>query len=819
MLERIAFHVRYATRQFARNRGFAITVVLTIALGVGLNTAMFSVIRAVLLKPLGYGDPDGLVVLTRGATPIRYEAAREGARSYAGLGAYLGGEESFAFSGSGVPEVLKGSRVSGNFLEILKVTPAAGRGFLPEEDKEGATAVAMISTRLWQRRFGGSPTVVGRVVTLGGVATTIVGVLPAGFRFPHEDADVWVPRPAEWSTMGALSRPISPILTMFGRLKPGVTLEQARAELKVLQAAYAAAHPANLDAATRIDGGSEGAPDVRRMKEDLVSDASEKLWMLFGAVGLVLLIVCANVASLLLARATARAREFAVRAAIGARRGQIVAQLLTESLLLAVIGGALGVALAEAAVRVVRGTTALDLPRVGDVAIDGTVLLYAAAISMLTGLLFGLLPALGASRPDLAQVLRGSGEGADFVGARRGWLGFQFAMRPRSALVVGQVALSTVLLIAAALLIESLARVYRVDPGFEVPHMLTMDLELPAARYDSDAKRVVFYKRLVESVEALPGVESAAVMRTLPMAGWAGVPVAVDGRVPAKLNHRPIAVLEDVSPDYFATMKIRLVRGRWFTQHDDADAPLVVVIDEAMARKLWPGYPAGPSPLGEHMELGTHFGPAEVVGIVSDVRQSGLDAEVRPGVYRAAWQRSPESAAVAVRTKGDPMLLTNAVRERVVALDPEQPVSKVASMAAVVDDSEGQLRAMMGLLACFAVVASVVAVVGMYGVIAYSVAQRTKEMGIRRALGAGQWEILRLVTGQGLRLGLAGVALGLVGAYGLTRLLASFLFGVSARDPFVFAGIAGLFVVVALGASYLPARRAARVDPMVCLRD
>jgi predicted permease len=779
---------------------------------------MFSVIRAVLLKPLGYGDPDGLVVLTRGATPIRYEAAREGARSYAGLGAYLGGEESFAFSGSGVPEVLKGSRVSANFLEILRVAPAAGRGFLPSEDKEGAAAVAMISTRLWQRRFGGSPAVVGRVVMLGGVATTIVGVLPAEFRFPHEDADVWVPRPAEWSAMDAVSRPISPVLTMFGRLKPGVTLDEARAELKVLQAAYAAAHPAYLDAATRLDGGSEGAPDVRRMKDELVSDARAKLWMLFGAVGLVLLIVCANVASLLLARATARAREFAVRAAIGARRGQIVGQLLTESLLLAVIGGALGVALAEAAVRVVRGATALDLPRVGDVAIDGTVLLYAAAVSMLTGLLFGLLPALGASRPDLAQVLRGSGEGADFVGARRSWLGLQFAIRPRSALVVGQVALSTVLLIAAALLIESLAKVYRVDPGFEAPHLLTMDLDLPAARYDSDAKRAEFYKRMVESVEALPGVESAAVMRTLPLTGWAGIPVAVDGRAPAKLNKRPIAVLEDVSPNFFAAMKIRLVRGRWFREQDDATAPLVVVIDEAMARKLWPGYPVE-NPLGEHMLLGTHFGPAEVVGIVSNVRQTGLDAEIRPGVYRAAWQRPPETAVVAVRTQGDPLSLTNAVRERVLALDPDQPVSNVASMASVVDDSQGQLKAMMELLACFAVVASVVAVVGMYGVIAYSVAQRTKEMGIRRALGAGRGEILRLVTGQGLRLGLAGVALGLAGAYGLTRLLASFLFGVGARDPFVFVGIAGLFLVVALGASYLPAQRAARVDPMVCLRD
>jgi len=807
MLERVAFHVRYAMRQFMRHRGFAVTVVLTIALGVGLNTAMFSVIRAVLLEPLAYGDPDRLVVLTRGATPIRYDAARAGAKSYAALGAY-GGEESVAFSGDGVPQVLKGARVSANFLEILKVQPVTGRGFLPDEDKEGAPAVAMISTRLWQRRFAGNPAAVGRVVTLSGVATTIVGVLPAGFRFPREDQDVWVPRPAEWSEIDAISRPISPILTMFGRLKPDVTLEQARAELKVLQAAYAAEHPAMLDSEPHP------APDVRRMKDDLVEESATKLWMLFGAVGLVLLLVCANVASLLLARATARSREFAVRAAIGGGRGQIAGLLLTESLLLALMGGGLGVVLAVASVGVLRGVTALGLPRMGDIAIDGTVLLYALVVSVVTGLLFGLAPLMAAARPDLAQVLRGSGESATSTTGRQGW----FVVRPRSVLVVGQVAISTVLLIGAALLIQSLARVYRVDPGFEVPHLLTMGLELPAARYDSEAKRTAFYKQLVDALDGLPGVEHAAVTRTLPMTGWAGIPLAVDGRPEIKLNKRPIAVLEEVSPGYFATMKIRLMRGRVFTDHDDANAPPVAMINEAAARKLWPQYPNGENPVGEYVLIGGHSKPTQVVGVVSDIRESGLDAEARPGIYRAAWQRPSEAAMVAVRTAGDPMATANAVRERVLAIDPDQPVSNVASMASLVDDSEGELRTMMTLLAVFAGAASVIAVVGMYGVIAYSVAQRTKEMGIRRALGAGRGDILRLVAGQGLRLGLVGVVLGMAGAYALTRLLGAMLFGVSARDPFTFAGIAGLFVAVALAASYLPARRAAGVDPMESLR-
>jgi putative ABC transport system permease protein len=803
----LAFYIRSAVRQFLRNRGFAVTVIVTIALGVGLNTAMFSVVRAVLLRPLGYSEPARLVVLTHGATPIRYEAMLEGSRSYAGLGAYLGEEESLALSGDGVPEVLKGARVSGNFLDILGVAPVLGRGFLASEDRDGAPAVAMISERLWLRRFEGSRAVIGRSVTLSGVDTTIVGVLPAGFQFPREGADVWLARPAEWSAMDAVSRRISPTLTIFGRLGRGVTLEQARAELAVLLRAYAAAHAGMLDADLKP------APDVRLMRDELVKDAGAKLWMLFGAVGLVLLIVCANVASLLLARATVRAREFAVRSAVGAGRGQIVAQLLTESLLLAGLGGGLGVALAEAAVRVVRGVTVLELPRMGEIGIDGTVLAYAGVVSLVTGLLFGLAPAVAAARPNLALVLRGSGEGAAFAVGRRSWL----RLSARNVLVVGQVALSTILLIGAALLIESLAHVYRVDPGFEVGHLLTMDLALPAARYDSDAKRAEFYRRLVEQVDALPGVANAAITRSLPMTGWAGIPVAVAGRAEMKLNKRPIGVLQDVSPGYFATMKIGLKRGRLFTARDDAHAPLVVVIDEALARRLWPGYPAV-NPLGEHLLLGTHFGPAEIVGIVGDVRESGLDDDAHSGVYRAAWQRPPETAMVAVRTEGDPLLLANAVRERVLALDRDQPVSEVASMSQVVDDSEGLLRAMMGLLGVFAGVASVVAVVGLYGVIAYSVAQRTKEMGIRRALGAGRGDILSLVTGQGLRLAVMGVVLGLGGAFALTRLLKQMLFGVSAVDPETYLGVALLFVVVALVASYLPARRAAGVEPMEILR-
>jgi len=528
----------------------------------------------------------------------------------------------------------------------------------------------------------------------------------------------------------------------------------------------------------------------------------------------VLLLVCANIASLLLARATARGREFAVRAAVGARRGQIVAQLLTESLLLALTGGALGVGLAQLCLRSIRGVTALHLPRTGEIGMNGEVLLFALAASLLTGLVFGLAPSIAASRPDLGMVLRGSGEGVSSGHVRRRW----FRILPGNVLVVGQVAISTVLLISAALMVESLARVYRVDPGFEVSNLLTMQIALPAARYDSDEKRAAFYDRLVESLQSLPGVKSAAITRTLPMTGWAGAPIAVTGRAELKLNERPIGVLQNISHGYLQTMGIPLKRGREFTAHDDASEAPVAMINESLARRFWPEYPQGESPLGQHILIGSHSKPTEVVGIVADIRQSGLDHAADAEVFLAAQQQPLEAAMLAVRTTGDPMQMANAVRARILALDRDQPVSDVASMRSVVDDSEGELRVMMTLLAVFAGAASMVAVIGLYGVIAYSVAQRTKEMGIRRALGAGRGDILSLVAGHGLRLALFGVGLGLTGAFALTRMMRGLLFEISPTDPLTYAGIALLFVVVGLAASYLPARRAAAVDPMETLR-
>ena len=808
MLEIFAFNIRYALRQFSRNRAFAVTVILTISLGIGLNTAMFSVIRAVLLEPLGYRDPDRLVLITDGATPIRFDEMVASNRSYDGLGAYARGREDLALSGDGQPEVLKGARVSGNFLEILGVSPLLGRSFFPSEDKPGAPTVAMISKNLWERRFGGESSVIGKSITLAGMSCTIIGVMPAKFQFPLADTDVWLTRPSEWSVLPPQFQRISPILSVFGRLKPDLDVQQANAELTVMNKQYAAAHPGMLDA-------NPSPPEhVRLLKDELVSDVRPKLWMLFGAVGLVLMIVCANIASLLLARSTARAREFAVRAAIGAGRGRIIGQLLTESILLSLIGGSLGIALAELSVRSIRGMTAFSLPRSGEIRIDGAVFSFAVILSLVTGLLFGLVPAISASRPDLSGVLRGSGEGASSTGSKPRFLRFN----PRSLLVVGQVALSTVLLIGAVLLIESLAHVYRVDPGFQVSNLLTMHIALPSARYDSDEKRAAFYSQLVESVESLPGVRSAAITRTLPMTGFAGAPVQVTGRPEMKMDERPIAVIQNITPQYFQTMKVALQRGREFTAHDDAAGVPVAIIDESMARRFWPQYPSSPDPIGQHILVGATSQPTEIVGIVGDIRQRGQDIEPMPGVYLPAAQQPTESAMLAVRTEGDPLSFANAVRNQILMLDRDQPVSEVASMNEVVDASEGQLRVMMALLGVFAGAATIIAIVGLYGVVAYSVSQRTKEIGIRKALGAQRGNILALIVGQGLRLAPGGVSLGICGAFALTRVLQGLLFQISTTDPSTYVGIAVLFVCVALAASYFPARRAASIDPLAALR-
>jgi predicted permease len=807
-LEQFVLELRYALRAMRKSPGFALTAVLSLTLGIGANTAIFSVVHDVLLKPLEYRDPDRLVDVSGGATPVRFAEMKAGAHSFTGLAAFTG-QENLTITGGVQPEVLKAARVSAGYLRVLGVDPLLGRGFLPEEDSPGGPAAVIISAELWQRRFNGDLHIVGRTVTLAAAQYTVIGVLPARFQFPFPGFDVWLTQPSEWSAISPMSRPLSPFLTIFGRLKPGLSLEQASAEMAVIQRHYRMAHPAMLDAKPK------SPVRIKPMKEALVANIRSVLWMLFGAVGFVLLIACANVASLLLARANSRSREFAIRSALGAARSRIIGQLLAESLLLSLAGGVLGLLLAVWALRAIPNITAFDLPRAGEVHLDWMVLGFAAALSFVTGILFGLAPSLGASRPDLVEVLRARSESVNEGGSGRVRIGFT----ARDILAIGQVSLSIVLLIGVALLIESVIHLRGDNPGFNPENLLTMRLSLPQLRYDTDQKEDAFFEELIRRVGSASGVCSVAAAMTLPMTGYVGMPVQDAGKPPLKLNERLIATALVVTSGYFRTLDIPLRRGRDFTERDIEGAQRVAIVDEALARRFWPAYPDGLNPIGQRLLIGgTNPQPAEVVGIVGNVHQNLENSAWPQSVYVSFGQSPLPSAMLAIRTGRNPTRFTTTVREQVRALDRNQPISDVRTMDDLVEAELGQRRLLVVLLGSFAGVALVLALVGIYGVIAYSVEQRTHEMGIRRELGAREGEILWLILGQGFRLALTGAAIGIAGAFALMRVMRTLLFHVNTTDPTTFASVALLFILVALAASYVPARRAMRIDPMVALR-
>jgi predicted permease len=803
-METIWHDILYAARGLRRNPLFAATAILTLSLGIGGTTGMFTVIRAVLLKPLEYAQPDQLVLVSGGATSTRFEEMKTGARSFTELAAYSG-PESLTLTGGGEPEVLTGFRVSADFLHVLHINPVVGRSFLPAEDAAGAPPVVMISAQLWKRRFGEDPHIAGKTANLAATPYTIIGVLPPRFQFPSPGVDVWITRPSEWSMISTRFRPLSPFLTIFGRMKPGVTLQQANAEMVVIRHQYAQAHPAMLDAKAKPNSPESVTP----MKENLVSKVRPILWMLFGAVSFVLMIACANVASLLLARATSREREFAVRAALGAGRARLIGQLLAESVLLSSAGGVIGVLLAAWSLKAIPMLTSFDLPRAAGVRLDWMVLAFAAIISLGTGVLFGLAPSLSASQPDLIGALRGTGAAATKRSPR---------LSGRGLLVAGQIALSVVLLIGAALMMESVGRLHRVDLGFNPAQLLTANVSLPPTRYDTIQKKAAFYGALLERVKSLPGVRSATVAMFLPMMGYAGSPVQDAGKPPLRLNEKPIATVLVVMPDYFQTLHIPLLRGRDFNERDKDGSPRVAIIDESFARRFWPGYPHGEDPIGQHLLVGSKVEPVEIVGVVRNVHQDFENSAWPEAFYLAFPQYAQASATLAIRTSGDPLTFTGTLRRQVLALDPDQPISAVKTMDELVDEEVGQRRLLVGLLGSFAGVALLLALIGIYGVISYSVTERFHELGIRWALGARQADVLRLVMGEGLALTLAGIAVGIGGAVALTRVMKSVLFEVSPTDPTTFAGIGMLFVLVALAASYIPARRATRIDPMTTLR-
>jgi len=811
--------IRYSLRTMRKSPLFTLTAVFTLALGIGGNAAVFSMIRTILLKPLDYSNADRLVQFMSDDpkqsgrdntfTQRQFDEMKTEMHSFSGLGVYLDLPENMTLSGNGEPKAIQGARVSANFLHILGVRPLMGRSFVPDEEKPGGPAVVMISADLWKTRFSGNPKVIGKAITLNSTPYTIIGVLPEGFSFPFTQMDVWVTKPSEWSALPSRYWYITSWLIGFGRLRPGTTIEQASAELNLASHRYAMAHS---------DRNEIESMRLVWLKDRLVTNVRPTLWILFGVVGFVMLIACANVAGLLLARASSRSREFAVRTALGAPRARLIRQLLVESVVLSLISGLLGLMLAKWALSSMAQISALNLPGVGDIQLDGVVVEFTIALSAITGVLFGLFPSFRVSRPNLADELRESGATAGRGASARPRV---IAVSTRGLLVVGQVALSIILLIGAGLLMKSFARLQDVDPGLQPANLLTAKIALSPVRYDTGEKRLAFISEATQRVNSIPGVRDSAIAMSLPTTRWLRTNIQIE-KQPWEVDPEkwPVVQIQSVTPGYFRTLEIPIERGREFAERDNSfGAPAVVIINESFARRFWPAYPLGPDPVGQHMREGAdRTGWMEIVGIVANVHEGSLAMDPLPEFYIPCVIHPPQTAYLAVRTGGDPHGYINAVRKQVQTIDRDEPLSDIKTVDEVLDATLGQRRLTMLLLGSFAGMALLLAVIGLYGVIAYSVSQRTQELGIRRALGAQQGDILRLVMSQALGLTLAGIVIGIAGAFALTRVMRNLLFQVSATDPATFVGIAFLFLFVALAASYVPARRAARIDPMAALR-
>ncbi|HYP28749.1 MAG TPA: ABC transporter permease [Blastocatellia bacterium] len=810
-LETLWQDLRYGFRMLGKNPGFTAIAVLTLALGIGANSAIFSVVNAVLLRPLPYKDPDRLVQFwetnpLRGWTqatvaPANFFDWEKQSQSFDGLAAYMGSDRKEAglaglqFTGGDEPERLQGLGVSANIFSVLGVEAALGRTFREEETWQGKHRVAVLSHGLWQRRFSASPDVIGRKITLNGRDLEIVGVMPPGFYFPSREVELWVPFGWNQNNIVQLRRPH--FLRAVARLKPGVTVEQARAEMNNIAAALEEQYP---DTNTQMGVG------LGPLKQWIVEDTQLALIVFLVTVGLVLLIACANVANLQLARAAARTKEMAIRTALGARRGRIVRQLLTESLLLSIIGGALGLALAVWGRDLIIAFSPGNIPRLEETSLDARVLGFTVGITLLTVLLFGLAPAIHSSKPDPVIELKGGG--------RRG--GVFHGQRLRSALVIGEVALSLMLVISAGLMIRSFMRLQQVDPGFDPDNALTLRISLPGAKYPEDKQATDFFERAQEKIRNLPGVLSVGATSRLALKGyrWTG-DLTIEGRPPEEYDRE--VRHKEITPDYFRAMGISLIAGRFFDASDRAEGQPVVIINETLARRHF----RNEDPVGKRLKFAKPEQDGQwrtIVGVVKDEKQDGLGAEVKPEIYETHLQSAQSEMTFVVRTATDPGSLTGAVREEIRSLDKDLPPYEVKTLNTVLHESVARERFTMILLATFAAVAMTLAAVGIYGVMSYTVVQRTHEMGIRMALGARPRDVLKVVVGQGMTLALIGVAVGLVAAFGVTRVMASLLFGVSSLDVATFAVTALLLVGVALLACYIPARRTAKIDPLRALR-
>jgi len=807
----LAQNFRFALRRLRKNPGFTVVAVLTLALGIGANSAMFSIVNAVLLRPLPYRDPQRLMLLAErwpqfprlSLSYLNYKDWRDQSHSFEAIGAVR--NNVMTMTGGTEAERLPTQNVTANLFDLLGIKPELGRTFSDAEDKPGAPPVAVISHSLWERRFSSSPSVLSRTITLDNQNYSIIGVMPPRFEILQQVADVMLPF-EPWARTLPDDRSWHPGILPIARLKPGVSLEQARSEIAVIAKRLEEQYPETNTNVTSL---------VDPMLEQIVQNVHTALWVLIGAVGVVLLIACANVANLLLVRATGRRREMAVCIALGARPFDIVRQLLAESILVALAGGAFGLALAWAAVPLLVRLAGNSLPRSNSVSIDLGVLGFTALIAFVAGILFGLAPARHTWRIDLRETLNETNRGGSV----------RAVLRTRAALVVSEIALAMLLLVGAGLLFKSFERLSRISPGFSTDHILVANIVRSPTAYSDRNVRLGFFDRLFEQISALPGVRSVGAASFLPVTGAGpALHFNIQGRPPRSPQEYTIASYRAVSSGYLKALELPLVAGRWIEDRDREGAPAVVVINSSFARTYFPNQ----SPLGQHLQVGAMPNPdprvpwMEIVGIVADVKQS-LASESSSEMYvpfRQADLVLPVlTMSLVVRTAGDPLAQTNSIRSVVHNIDPNQPVTAIRSMDENVAQSVSAPRFRTVLLSVFAGIALVLAAVGIFGVMAYSVAQRTRELGLRIALGASRGRVLQLVLAHGVRLTLVGVGIGLVATFLLTRYVSSLLFNVPPYDPMTLVGVVAALIVISLCACYLPARRATLVDPIVALRD
>ena len=799
----------YSVRMLLKRPSLTIVAIIAIGLGIGANTAIFSVVNTVLLQPLPYEHPEQLVRIAseqrnqaldgRGAfsipdfldvqkssTTLEYVAVFQGAGTMVTEG--------------GDPERVLGVAVTADYFPLLRVKPVLGRVFTREEDKPGAADVVLISYGLWQRRFGGDPNIIGREVNLGG-KTTVIGIMPPGFQYPitDEPQDFWEPMfPAQWLTKEAREERANRFMSVIGRLKPGVTIAQAKADLDLLSKQIEQQSP---------QSNTNVIFNAVSLHEDITRDYRSALLIMLGAVGLVLLIACANVANLLLARAAARQKEVAIRMALGASRGRIASQLLTESVLLSLVGAAVGLLLASWGMDLLVAYGPADVPRLRAVSLDRYVLLFTFGVATLTGILFGLAPALHASKPDPGNTLKESGRGFSLAG--RNWM--------RSALIVSEVALSLMLLVGAGLLIHSFWRLLKTDAGFDPKGVLAVDVPLSRTTYKTPELQSAAFQQLIGRMKTLPGVRDVSVTSNVPLTDFdVELSFQVEGRAPYKPGQEATSDYTVTGADYFRTMSIPLMQGRLFTDQEGTNSPQVIVVSNAFVKRYFPNE----NPIGRRIIFdGKDEKPREIIGVVGDVRRNGLDVDVEPEMYVSHIQNPERRLNLMIRTEArDASQIAQAARAEVKAFDPNQIIWRTRTLDELLGTSVAPRRFNMLLLGIFAGVALALAAVGLYGVMSYSVSWRTHEIGIRMALGAKRADVLRLVVRQGMTMTLIGLAIGLAGAFLLSRVMVGLLYGVSHNDPLTFAGVSIVLLGVALLACLIPARRATRVDPIVALR-